>query len=80
MFFTQWELYKSFLSGIKHPLYLTNSTSNPFQIRQEDNGDYSFPQLVTDGVLFKMVGLVLIQPLMMARGLEMQYHQIKVLK
>ena len=36
-------------SGIKHPLYLTNSTSNPFQIRQEDNGDYSFPQLVTDG-------------------------------
>ena len=30
-------------SGIEHPLYPTNRTSNPFQIRQEDNGDYSFP-------------------------------------
>ena len=30
-------------SGIKHPLYRTNSTSNPFQIRQNDSGDYSFP-------------------------------------
>jgi hypothetical protein len=30
-------------SGIKHPLYSTNSTSNPFQIRQEDNGEYIFP-------------------------------------
>jgi hypothetical protein len=30
-------------SGIKHPLYSTNSTSNPFQIRQEDNGEYTFP-------------------------------------
>jgi hypothetical protein len=29
--------------GIKHPLYSTNSTSNPFQIRQEDNGEYTFP-------------------------------------
>ena len=31
-------------SGIKHPLYLTNSTSNPFQIKQKENGDYSFPE------------------------------------
>jgi hypothetical protein len=30
-------------SGIKHLLYSTNSTSNPFQIRQEDNGEYTFP-------------------------------------
>ena len=30
-------------SGIKHPLYSTNSTSNPFQVRQEDNGEYTFP-------------------------------------
>ena len=30
-------------SGIKHLLYPTSKTSNPFQIRQEDNGDYSFP-------------------------------------
>ena len=31
-------------SGIKHPLYPTNRTSNPFQIRQEDDGSYSFPE------------------------------------
>ena len=31
-------------SGIKHPLYPTNSTSNPFQIMQEDSGEYSFPE------------------------------------
>jgi len=31
-------------SGIKHPLYPTNSTSNPFQIMQEDDGEYSFPE------------------------------------
>ena len=30
-------------SGIKHPLYKTNSTSNPFHIRQVDNGNYDFP-------------------------------------
>jgi len=30
-------------SGIKHPLYLTTDTSNPFQIRQEADGDYEFP-------------------------------------
>ena len=31
-------------SGIKHPLYPTNSTSNPFHVRQEDDGSYSFPE------------------------------------
>ena len=32
-------------AGIKHPLYPTNRTSNPFQIRQEDsNGMYEFPE------------------------------------
>ena len=30
-------------AGIKHPLYYTHDTNNPFQIAQEDNGDYSFP-------------------------------------
>jgi len=29
-------------AGIKHPLYPTNSTSNPFQIRQQDDGKYFF--------------------------------------
>ena len=31
-------------AGIKHPLYPTSSTSNPFQIRQENDGGYSFPE------------------------------------
>ena len=31
-------------SGIKHPLYPTKHTSNPFQILQEDDGSYSFPE------------------------------------
>jgi len=31
-------------SGIKHPLYPTSATSNPFQIRQEEDGSYSFPE------------------------------------
>ena len=30
-------------AGIKHPLYPTNDTNNPFQINQLDDGDYSFP-------------------------------------
>jgi hypothetical protein len=30
-------------SGIKHPLYPVKETSNPFQIRQLDNGTYNFP-------------------------------------
>ena len=29
-------------AGIKHPLYPTSSTSNPFQILQLDDGEYSF--------------------------------------
>ena len=33
-------------SGIEHILYPTSKTSNPFQIKQEDNGDYSFNPLV----------------------------------
>ena len=31
-------------AGIKHPLYPTKHTSNPFQILQEENGDYTFIQ------------------------------------
>tara|TARA_R110002012_G_scaffold202347_1_gene371388 strand:+ start:799 stop:2319 length:1521 start_codon:yes stop_codon:yes gene_type:complete len=31
-------------SGIKHPLYPTKDTNNPFQILQEDDGAYSFPE------------------------------------
>ena len=30
-------------AGIKHPLYPTKHTNNPFQIRQDDSGEYSFP-------------------------------------
>tara|TARA_R110000744_G_scaffold239357_2_gene356753 strand:- start:3643 stop:5142 length:1500 start_codon:yes stop_codon:yes gene_type:complete len=30
-------------AGIKHPLYPTSSTSNPFELLQEANGQYSFP-------------------------------------
>jgi|21_taG_2_1085346.scaffolds.fasta_scaffold04750_3 hypothetical protein len=30
--------------GIKYPLYPTSNTSNPFQIAQEENGDYFFPE------------------------------------
>ena len=32
-------------SGIKHPLYPTKHTNNPFQIRQDDSGEYVFPSL-----------------------------------
>ena len=31
-------------SGIKHPMYHTKDTSNPFQIRQDDHGEYMFPE------------------------------------
>ena len=31
-------------SGIKHPLYYTNDTSNPFEVRQHDDGSYDFPE------------------------------------
>ena len=30
-------------SGIKHPMYPTRDTQNPFQILQNDDGSYSFP-------------------------------------
>tara|TARA_R110002124_G_scaffold135560_2_gene298482 strand:- start:4399 stop:5994 length:1596 start_codon:yes stop_codon:yes gene_type:complete len=30
-------------SGVKHPLYSTNDTSNPFQITQNEDLSYSFP-------------------------------------
>ena len=30
-------------AGIKHPLYHTKHTSNPFQVKQETDGTYSFP-------------------------------------
>tara|TARA_Y100001973_G_scaffold79619_1_gene117067 strand:- start:219 stop:1871 length:1653 start_codon:yes stop_codon:yes gene_type:complete len=30
-------------SGIKHLIYPTSKTNNPFQIRQNDSGEYSFP-------------------------------------
>ena len=30
-------------SGIKHPLYHTKHTSNPYQILQDENNEYSFP-------------------------------------
>ena len=30
-------------SGIKHPLYPTKHTSNPFSIKQDDDGIYEFP-------------------------------------
>ena len=30
-------------AGIKHPLYYTHDTNNPFQINQLDDGSYSFP-------------------------------------
>ena len=29
-------------AGVKHPLYYTHDTNNPFTIAQEDNGDYIF--------------------------------------
>ena len=40
-------------SGIKHLLYPTKHTNNPFQIKQDDGGNYSFPSgaevLTNDG-------------------------------
>ena len=39
-------------AGIKHPLYPTKHTSNPFSILQDDDGNYTFPgnvQLITNG-------------------------------
>ena len=39
-------------AGIKRPIYPTRHTSNPFQIKQEASGEYSFPtgyNLVNNG-------------------------------
>jgi len=39
-------------AGIKHPLYRTNDTSNPFQINQHDDGSYNFENTTSDtGIL-----------------------------
>ena len=32
-------------SGIKHPIYPTRDTQNPFQIKQDDDGNYTFTEL-----------------------------------
>jgi len=37
-------------AGIKHPLYPTNSTSNPFDIEQDSDGNYTFPTSMSVGV------------------------------
>ena len=39
-------------SGIKHPIYPTKHTSNPFRIKQDEDGNYTFPgnvQLLING-------------------------------
>jgi len=39
-------------AGIKHPLFPTSNTSNPFQVWQEEGGEYEFPEdlnLVVNG-------------------------------
>ena len=39
-------------SGIKHPIYPTKHTSNPFSIKQDEDGNYTFPgnvQLLING-------------------------------
>ena len=39
-------------AGIKHPLYPTKHTSNPFQINQKDDGSYNFDYVADDtGIL-----------------------------
>jgi len=35
-------------SGIKHPIYPTKDTQNPFKIKQNDDGDYDFANLTQD--------------------------------
>lgn len=37
-------------SGIKHPLYPTKDTSNPFQILQDENKDYVYNEEISSGV------------------------------
>jgi len=46
-------------AGIKHPIYPTNATSNPFSILQNDAGEYTFKStanLVTSGDFFGLTG------------------------
>jgi len=46
-------------AGIKHLLYPTNNTNNPFQILQDDSGSYSFPsgsELLTNAGFSNITG------------------------
>jgi len=45
-------------AGIKHPLYPTKHTSNPFQIAQESDGDYTYSTAIDSFVLGKNNGWV----------------------
>ena len=47
-------------AGIKHPLYPINITSNPFTVKQEENGTYSF---LADEQLVKNPGFDLLEDL-----------------
>ena len=38
-------------SGIKHPIYPTSDSSNPFQIQQEEDGSYVYPKALADSFL-----------------------------
>jgi len=38
-------------AGIKHPLYPTKHTSNPFQVEQESDGSYVYPKALADSFL-----------------------------
>jgi hypothetical protein len=52
-------------SGIKHPIYPTRDTQNPFQIKQDDDGNYAFIELgeeVTNGNFETAVGSEWIAP------------------
>ena len=40
-------------AGIKHPLYPTKHTSNPYQIAQESDGDYTYSTAIDSFVLSK---------------------------
>ena len=44
-------------AGIKHPLYPTNSTSNPFQVKQESDGVYSFGEEVNIATDYELYSL-----------------------
>ena len=45
-------------AGIKHPLYPTRHTSNPYQIAQESDGDYAYDTAIDSFVLSKTNGWV----------------------